>query len=103
MNTQRALVEERNAFSLDNRNQPMTTSTVSRLMEGMTRSNSTGSLSDNLGDEKLSEKDIKLGTVSVPSPGVPENIPVNLDHVVSSLGNDGSHEKDDADGENDKV
>lgn len=100
---ERALVEERNAFSLDNRNQPMTTSTVSRLMEGMTRSNSTGSLSDNLGDEKLSEKDIKLGTVSVPSPGVPENIPVNLDHVVSSLGNDGSHEKDDADGENDKL
>jgi len=98
---ERALIEERNAFSLDNRNQSAKTSTVSRLMEGMTRSNSTGSLSEKLRGEKSSEKDIKLGTVSIPSPGVPENIPVNLDQVVLSLGNDDSHEEEDAYGEND--
>jgi len=44
-------------------------------------------------DEKLSVKANKLGTVSIPSPGVPENIPVNLDQeVLFSLGTDGQYE-----------
>jgi len=99
---ERALIEERNAFSL-NDNQPTTTSTVSRVMKRMTRSNITGSLSESIGDEKLSEEDIKLGTVSIPSPGVPENIPVNLDQVVLSLGTDADYEEDKKDGRNDKI
>ena len=36
------------------------------------------------GDVLMSERPPKLGTVSIPSPGVPENMPVNLDVELCS-------------------
>jgi len=72
--------------------QSKTTSKVSRLMKRMTKSNFDNS-SEGMVDEKLSEKANKLGTVSIPSPGVPENMPVNLDQeVLVSLGAYGQYE-----------
>ena len=73
----RALLEERNALSLDT-NQ---TSAVSRLMRRITRGNDAES-SNSTGQDDTKDK---LGTVSVPSPGVPRDIAVDLDCDVYSL------------------
>jgi len=88
---ERALIEEQNVLNSDNI-QSKTTSTVSRLMKRITKRNTNNS-SEGTVDEKLSEKANKLGTVSIPSPGVPENTPVNLDQeVLFSLDADGQYE-----------
>ncbi len=60
------------------------TSAVSRLMRRITRSKKTESSS---GTRQHDTKD-KLGTVSVPSPGVPGDIAVDLDCDVYSLEDD---------------
>ena len=75
--SQRALLEERNALSLDT-NQ---SSAVSRLMRRITRGNESESSNSTRQDDA---KD-RLGTVSVPSPGVPRDIAVDLDCDVYSL------------------
>ena len=49
--------------------------------------------SESIGDKNLSEEANKLGTISVPSPGVPENIPVNLDRDIFSLATDDNDEE----------
>jgi len=68
---ERALLEERNALGYDDE----TDSTVSRLMKRIERRIG--------GNETMN--DSTLGTVSVPSPGVPEEISVNLDSEILSL------------------
>lgn len=68
---ERALLEERCALNLGH-NPP--SSAISRLMSGIARRN-----------EASSCEAAKLGTVSVPSPGVPANVPVDLDQDVFSL------------------
>ena len=45
------------------------------------------------GDVLTSERTPKLGTVSIPSPGVPENMPVNLDAELCSIAFDDSEEE----------
>jgi hypothetical protein len=45
------------------------------------------------GDVLMSERPPKLGTVSIPSPGVPENMPLNLDVELCSLAFDDSVEE----------
>jgi hypothetical protein len=44
------------------------------------------------GDSLMSETTPKLGTVSIPRPGIPENIPVNIDVELYSLASNGSEE-----------
>jgi hypothetical protein len=68
---ERALLEERSALSYEDE----TDSTVSRLMKRIERRI--------IGNETMN--DSTLGTVSVPSPGVPEEISVNLDSEILSL------------------
>jgi len=81
---ERALLEERNALNFD-KNQS-TAFTVSRLMRRMTKSNEDISTSSIDGDNLKSNEDVnKLGTVSVPSPGVPETITVNIDQDLLPL------------------
>jgi len=81
---ERALLEERNALSsFDDNNHHQ--SIVSRMM----RRTSNGSNCDkydssSMGGDTLRKK-TKLGTVSIPSPGVPDDISVNLDQDVLSL------------------
>jgi len=87
---ERALLEEKNALNFDNN---QSTSRFSRLTRN----------SESIGDDNLSEAANKLGTISVPSPGVPENIPVNLDQDVFSLATDDDDEEDEGDGENSKI
>eukprot|EP00571_Detonula_confervacea_P009156 CAMPEP_0172318042 /NCGR_PEP_ID=MMETSP1058-20130122/33718_1 /TAXON_ID=83371 /ORGANISM="Detonula confervacea, Strain CCMP 353" /LENGTH=440 /DNA_ID=CAMNT_0013032765 /DNA_START=59 /DNA_END=1381 /DNA_ORIENTATION=+ len=81
---ERALLEERNALSsLNNNNQQQ--STVSRMMRRIDNSKKS-SMGDSLREEMIGNS--KLGTVSIPSPGVPEDISVNLDQEVFSLATD---------------
>jgi hypothetical protein len=83
---QRALLEDRNAaLSLEVNNDEG--STLSRLMRRLSRRR--------VGDDKstISARAPKLGTVSIPSPGVPENIPLNLDvEILSMVSDDGQEE-----------
>jgi hypothetical protein len=74
---ERALVEERNALNLQS-NEQQSSSAVSRLMRRLTQR----SKMDNEVDNN------KLGTVSIPSPGVPENITVDVDQDVYALATD---------------
>lgn len=77
---ERALLEERNALgTIDSNNHHQ--STVSRIMR---RINTGTSESSSMGGSML-RNETKLGTVSIPSPGVPEDIPVDLDQEVFSL------------------
>ena len=52
-------------------------STVSRLMKRIERRI--------VGDVSRGDETIRLGTVAVPSPGVPEDIPVDIDSEILSL------------------
>ena len=61
-------------------------STVSRLMRRLSNSQADK-------DNSTSERTPKLGAVSIPSPGVPENMAVNLDVEVFSLVIDDSEEE----------
>ncbi len=45
------------------------------------------------GDVLTSERTPKLGTVSIPSPGVPDNMPVNLDVELCSVAFDDIEEE----------
>ena len=75
--SQRALVEERNALNLQS-NEQQSSSAVSRLMRRLTQR----SKMDNEVDNN------KLGTVSIPRPGVPESITVDVDQDVYALATD---------------
>ena len=87
---QRALLEERNALasSFDNDNQE---STVSRLMNRITRGDDDTDTDSNSSSERSDYYDTtkhdvtKIGTVPIPSPGVPESISVNVDQDVFTL------------------
>jgi len=50
--------------------------------------------SESTRDDILRQEAKKLGTVSVPSPGVPENISVNLDQDIYSLATEDDREGD---------
>ena len=82
-------------MNFDN-NQSTSTSTVYKLTRRITRSNLDNS--ENIGENSLSGKVNKLGNVSIPSPDVPEDFPVNLDQDVFSLAID-----DNAYDENSKI
>ena len=93
---QRALVQEQNALSGIDSNNHQTT--VSRIMRRITnRSNNhnseSSSSSSSMGGTIL-RKETKLGTVSIPSPGVPGDISVNLDQEVFSHVSDEEEEDD---------
>lgn len=77
---ERALLEERNAFNLAH---GPPTSTVSRIISGLAERRVDDPAS--IGHGALGGEVPKLGTVPVPSPGVPENIPMNLDQEVLAL------------------
>lgn len=86
---ERALMEERNALNFDNESN----STVSSIMRKLTMTKP-GNISENRGDNTLSGNSTKkLGTVSIPSPGVPEDISVNLDKDLLSLAADNDVQK----------
>lgn len=70
-NRKRALLEERNALSYEDE----TNSTVARLMKRIERRIG--------GNDAIN--DTALGTVSIPSPGVPSEISVDLDSEILSL------------------
>jgi len=82
---QRALVEERQALSPNSDQQ---SSAVSRLMRRMT------------GRDEPDKDANKLGTLSIPSPGVPENVAVNVDQDVFSLATDDDDDAREEGGEN---
>jgi hypothetical protein len=80
-----ALLEERNALSdsLDDRS-----SAVSRMMRKITNNQTETTTASEKNNPDLNEgaaHNDKLGTISVPSPGVPDDIPVDLDRDVFSL------------------
>jgi len=78
---ERALLEERNAFNLAH---GPPTSTVSRFMPGLAERRVDNPAS--IGHGALGGEVPKLGTFPIPSPGVPENIPINnLDQEVLAL------------------
>lgn len=81
---ERALLEERNALSdsLDDRS-----SAVSRMMRKITNNQTETTTASKKNNPDLNEgaHNDKLGTISVPSPGVPDDIPVDLDRDVFSL------------------
>ncbi|KAL7538914.1 hypothetical protein ACHAXR_008877 [Thalassiosira sp. AJA248-18] len=99
---ERALLEERNDLNLHNNSSTTTSSTVSRLMRRMTSRSDTTTNSNSSKDDTLSEgganskKKNKLGTVPIPSPGVPKHVSVNLDQDVFLLDSD---DDDDDDGD----
>lgn len=66
---------------------------VSRLMRRLTRR--TSAKSESIADKNLSKENNILGTISIPSPGVPENFPVDLDQDVYSLASDDYEEEGD--------
>jgi len=78
------LLEERNALSdsLDDRS-----SAVSRMMRKITNNQTETTTASKKNNPDLNEgaHNDKLGTISVPSPGVPDDIPVDLDRDVFSL------------------
>lgn len=91
---ERALLEERNAF-----NNEEGSSAVSRMMRRITGrdNNTTAEVVKNVQLEKERVKDsqkkiqrrkTKLGTVSIPSPGVPEDVAVDVDLDVFDLTED---------------
>jgi len=89
---ERALLEERNAFN----NEQEGSSAVSRMMRRITgRDNrATGEVAHNVQVEeervdnkhkKIQRRKTRLGTVSIPSPGVPEDVAVDVDLDVFDL------------------
>jgi len=89
---ERALLEERNAFNSEGEG----SSAVSRMMRRITgRDNrATGENAHNVQSEeegvedkhkKIQRRKTKLGTVSIPSPGVPEDVAVDVDLDVFDL------------------
>lgn len=74
-------------------------SAVSKLMSGITRRNDKQSRGTEDGKREEGiysrEEANKLGTVSIPSPGVPENFPVDLDRDVYLLAEDENEEEGD--------
>jgi hypothetical protein len=88
---ERALLEDRNALSSfddydenDQEGESALTRLIRRL-SGRRRRGVDGDTSDG-------ERPPKLGTVSIPSPGVPRNVPVNLDVEILSLVSDDGRE-----------
>jgi len=89
---EQALLEERNAFN----NNEEGSSAVSRMMRRITGrdNNTTGEvvqnvqLEDKRGEDnqkKIQRRKTRLGTVSIPSPGVPEDVAVDVDLDVFDL------------------
>lgn len=83
---ERALLEERNALS-KNLNENSSSSAVSRLMRRLTERS--GVNEDMEQKSNCTQADgNKLGTVSIPSPGVPKDVEVDLDLDVFTLAAD---------------
>lgn len=90
---ERALLEDRNALRFDNYDdEEEGVSALTRLIRRISgrrrRVDGEDMSNGNYGDRAAP----KLGTISIPSPGVPRNMPVNLDVEILSLVSDDGRE-----------
>ena len=91
---ERALLEDRNALRFDNYDdEEEGASALTRLirrLSGRRQRVEGDDISNGTDGERATPK---LGTVSIPSPGVPRNVPVNLDVEILSLVSDDGREE----------